>query len=83
MSNCDNVLNTLPNTIEKLEVKDDKFLFFFDPIVIDEKFLFGYPLKYGVYLFSIITGIQALSALLLVDCLALFFIILVVKSILK
>ena len=63
MSNCDNVLNTLPNIIEKLEVKDDKFLFFFDPIVIDEKFLFGYPLKYGLYLFSIITGIQALSAL--------------------
>ena len=38
MSNCDNVLNTLPNIIEKLEVKDDKFLFFFDPIVIKKNF---------------------------------------------
>ena len=49
---------------EKIRVKDEKFLFFFDPVIVnfEEKFLFGFSLKTGVYIFSGITCIQALNA---------------------
>ena len=63
MSNYDAALNTLPELAEKMPVADEKFLFFFDPqpINFDEKFLFGMSLKTGVYIFSGITCLQALS----------------------
>ena len=56
------VVNFLPNAIEKVPAPDEKFLFFFDPKIVDEKFLFNLPLKTGVYIFSAVVLIQALSA---------------------
>ena len=54
MSNLDynTVVNFLPQQTEKVPVPDEKFLFFFDPQLVDEKFLFGLPLKTGVFIFS-------------------------------
>jgi len=65
MSNNNSALNALPDLTEKVPVKDEKFLFFFDPepIPFEEKFLFGMSLKTGVYIFSGITCVQALSTL--------------------
>ena len=60
MSNYDKIVNFLPQNADKLP--DDKFLFFFDPKLVDEKFLFGLPLKTGVFIFSGVVLIQALSA---------------------
>ena len=60
MSNYDQIVNFLPQNVDKLP--DDKFLFFFDPKLVDEKFLFGLPLKTGVFIFSGVVLIQALSA---------------------
>ena len=60
--NYDNAVNYLPNAIEKVPTPDEKFLFFFDPQIVDEKFLFDLPLKTGVYIFSAVVLIQALSA---------------------
>ena len=65
MPNNNSALNALPDLTEKVPVKDEKFLFFFDPepIPFEEKFLFGMSLKTGVYIFSGITCVQALSTL--------------------
>ena len=60
--NYNTVVNYLPNLSQKLPVQDDKFLFFFDPQLVDEKFLFGLPLKTGVFIFSVVALIQALNA---------------------
>ena len=60
--NYDTVVNYLPNLSRKLPVQDDKFLFFFNPQIVDEKFLFGLPLKTGVFIFSVVVLIQALNA---------------------
>ena len=60
--NYDNAVNYLPKAIEKVPTPDEKFLFFFDPQIVDEKFLFDLPLKTGVYIFSAVVLIQALSA---------------------
>ena len=60
--NYDKIVNYLPQAIEKVPVPDEKFLFFFDPKLVDEKFLFGLPLKTGVFIFSAVVLIQALSA---------------------
>jgi hypothetical protein len=60
--NYDTVVNYLPNLSQKLPVQDDKFLFFFNPQIVDEKFLFGLPLKTGVFIFSVVVLIQALNA---------------------
>jgi hypothetical protein len=60
--NYDKAVNYLPNAIEKVPTPDEKFLFFFDPQIVDEKFLFDLPLKTGVYIFSAVVLIQALSA---------------------
>ena len=63
MSNYEKALNVLPELTEKVRIKDEKFLFFFDPepIKFDEKFLFGMSLKTGVYIFAAITCVQSLS----------------------
>ena len=63
MSNYEKALNVLPELTEKVPIKDEKFLFFFDPepIKFDEKFLFGMSLKTGVYIFAAITCAQSLS----------------------
>ena len=57
------VVNYLPNISENIPVQDDKFLFFFDPVIVDERFLFGLPFKTGVYIFSAVALIQSLDAL--------------------
>ena len=47
---------------EGIPVNEDKFLFFFDPKLMDEKkFLFGLSLKTGVQIFAGIILIQAIS----------------------
>ena len=63
MSNYEGALDALPQLTEKVPIKDEKFLFFFDPepIQFDEKFLFGMSLKTGVYIFAAITCVQSLS----------------------
>ena len=61
--NYDNVVNYLPKMSEKVTVPDEKFLFFFDPEIVDEKFLFGLSLNTGVYIFGIFALIQVLSSL--------------------
>ena len=60
--NYDTAVNYLPQLGEKAPVQDEKFLFFFDPKIVDEKFLFDLPLKTGVYIFSAVVFIQAFSA---------------------
>ena len=52
----------LPTISEKVQVPDEKFLFFFDPEIVEQKFLFGLPFKTGAYIFSTVICIQALSA---------------------
>ena len=52
----------LPNASEKVPFPDEKFLFFFDPELVDQKFLFGLPFKTGAYIFSTVVLIQALNA---------------------
>ena len=58
----DTVVNYLPKAAEKVPFPDEKFLFFFDPSMVDEKFLLGLPLKTGVFIFSAVVLIQSLSA---------------------
>ena len=60
--NYDTAVNYLPNLSQKLPIQDDKFLFFFNPEIVDAKFLFGLPLKTGVFIFSVVVLIQALNA---------------------
>ena len=50
----DEIINYLPDLSEKIPETDDKFLFFFDPVILEDKFLFGLSLKTGVQIFSII-----------------------------
>ena len=63
MSNLDynTVVNFLTQQTEKISVLYEKFLFFFDPQLVDEKFLSGLPLKTFVFIFSAVVLIQALS----------------------
>jgi hypothetical protein len=60
--NVDEVVNYLPNASRNLPTNDEKFLFFFDPQLMDEKkFLFGFSLKTGVQVFAVVSLIQAIS----------------------
>ena len=64
-STINTMINYLPKTIENFPVSDEKFLFFFEPINIEEEqFLLGFSLKTGVQIFSIITIIQAFNSFL-------------------
>ena len=57
------VINYLPNASRNIQTNDEKFLFFFEPRLMDEKkFLFGFSLKNGVQLFSVISLIQAINS---------------------
>ena len=59
----DEMINYLPNASRNLQTNDEKFLFFFDPQIMDEKkFLFGLSLKTGVQIFSVVALIQAISS---------------------
>ena len=60
--NYNTVVNFLPNIAQRFPIPDNKFLFFFNPEIVDEKFLFGLPLKTGVFIFSVVVLIQALNA---------------------
>ena len=60
----DTIINYLPDLSEKFPAADDKFLFFFEPVILEDKFFFGLSLKTGVQIFSIITLIQAINAFL-------------------
>ena len=65
MSNINSIIEFIPNTIENYSISDEKFLFLFDPIIIDQqKFLFGFSLKTGVQIFSLFTIIQAFNSFL-------------------
>lgn len=52
----------LPQASRNIPVSDDKFLFFFNPVNVEEKFMFGLTLKNGVLIFAVITLIQAISS---------------------
>ena len=57
------VINYLPNASRNIQTNEEKFLFFFEPKLMDEKkFLFGFSLKNGVQVFSVISLIQAINA---------------------
>ena len=59
----DEMVNYLPNASRNLQTNDEKFLFFFDPKIMDEKkFLFGFSFKTGVQIFSVVALIQAISS---------------------
>ena len=60
----DTIINYLPDLSERFPASDDKFLFFFEPVILEDKFFFGLSLKAGVQIFSIITLIQAINAFL-------------------
>ena len=58
----DEVVNYLPNASRNLQTNDEKFLFFFDPKMMDEKkFLSFFSLRTGVQIFAVISLIQAIS----------------------
>ena len=64
-SNINSLIEYIPKAMENYSLPDDKFLFFFDPVNIDQqKFLFGLTLKTGVQIFSVITIIQAFNSFL-------------------
>ena len=57
----DEMIEYLPNASRNIKTNDEKFLFFFEPQIMDEKkFLFGLSLKTGVQIFSVISLIQAI-----------------------
>ena len=58
------IIDYLPNLSRSIPASDDKFLFFFPPVNVEEKFLFGLSLKTGVQIFAVITLIQAISSFL-------------------
>ena len=60
--NYNEIIDFLPNLSEKVPVTDEKFLFFFDPKIVDETLLFGLSLKTGVYIISIFILLQGLNA---------------------
>ena len=66
MSECNynKYIDYLPELTKKYEVQDDKFLFFFDSVNLEETFLALFSLKTGVLIFWIITLIQTLSSFL-------------------
>ena len=58
----DEVVNYLPNASRNLQTNDEKFLFFFDPKLMDQKkFLSFFSLRTGVQIFAVISLIQAIS----------------------
>ena len=60
--NIEKMIEILPEYSRKVTTPDNKFLFFFDPVQIDEKFLFGLSFKTGVIIFAIISLIQAIGS---------------------
>ena len=60
----DEIVEFLPQNSRNFPDSDDKFLFFFNPINLDEKFLFDLTLKSGVQIFAVITLIQAIGSFL-------------------
>ena len=59
----DEMIEYLPNASRNIKTNDEKFLFFFEPQIMDEKkFLFGLSLKTGVQIFSVILLIQAITS---------------------
>jgi len=59
-----NLIEYLPNLSKKVPTDDSKFLFFFPPEIVDDKFLFGLEFKTGVLIFAIFTLIQAINSFL-------------------
>ena len=58
----DEMIDILPKASQNLPTNEDKFLFFFEPKLMDEKkFLFGLSLKTGVQIFAAVLLIQAIS----------------------
>ena len=58
----DEMIDYLPKASQNLPTNDEKFLFFFEPKLMDEKkFLFGLSLKTGVQIFAAVLLIQAIS----------------------
>ena len=62
--NYHTAVNYLPKLTQKINIPQEKFLFFFNPELVNEKFIFGLEFKTGVYIFSIVVLIQSLGALI-------------------
>ena len=60
----DKIVNYLPDLSKKIPTEDSKFLFFFPPEKVNDKFLFGLSFKTGVLIFAVLTLIQAISSFL-------------------
>ena len=56
------MIEILPEYSRQIPVSDNKFLLFFPPVIIDDKFLFGLSFKTGVQIFAIISLIQTISS---------------------
>ena len=59
----DTLANFLPKLSQQINVPEEKFLFFFNSKLVNEKFIFGLEFRTGVYIFSIVVLIQSLGAL--------------------
>lgn len=57
------VLDPIPSFIEGLPLPDDKFLYLFTPAKIDNECYFGFPLKTGVKVLSLLVLIHSISYL--------------------
>lgn len=57
------VINQVPEVVEKIPLQDEKFLGFFEPFKIDEELYFGLSLKTGVQILALLVLIHSLSAL--------------------
>ena len=60
----ENMLEYLPEASRSVPASDDKFLFFFNPINLEDRFLFGITPKTYVQIFAVISLIQAISSFL-------------------
>ena len=56
------VLNQIPDAVDKVPLSDEKFLGFFEPFKIDNELLFGIPLKTGVKILSLLILIRSISS---------------------
>ena len=60
----ENMLEYLPEASRSVPASDDKFLLFFTPVNVEERYLFGITPKTYVQIFAVISLIQAISSFL-------------------
>ena len=60
---AEQVINQIPDAVEKVPLPDEKFLGFFEPFKIDTELYFGISLKTGVQILALLVLIHSLSTL--------------------